>query len=372
MADGNSTRKCQVCANIYPAKRTKSGLIRKTKLSLCSRKCYDKYRYRQLPGNSVRQRSSRKPTSGCCSVGGCDSQIASGGMCAKHYQRFRKYGDPLYTKHGKRVRKSCAWCGGEMQLKPAQVNKTECCSRSCSNLLRAKREGKTIRLTKFWCAGCHKQVERTVKTSRDSGKYCSKACALAVKSRVSAERAALRRIGDRRRSRERERYDTMVRPEVQALRRIALRCNDPARNIACANCGDKVRRLRPFFKFCSLVCKREKDKKIREEYRQSEAYKALKRAAKSRRRALLRTATADSIDPLKVFERDQWKCHLCGCKTLKSKRGTIHDRAPELEHIISLAEGGTHTWGNVACACRKCNISKGSNSTGQLGLQIAC
>lgn len=73
----------------------------------------------------------------------------------------------------------------------------------------------------------------------------------------------------------------------------------------------------------------------------------------------------------KVFDRDGWKCHICGTKTPKKNRGTYKDDAPELEHIISLADGGSHTWGNVACACRKCNISKGARSYGQLGFNIS-
>lgn len=45
-------------------------------------------------------------------------------------------------------------------------------------------------------------------------------------------------------------------------------------------------------------------------------------------------------------------------------------KAPELEHIIPIAMGGTHTWDNVACACRLCNQAKGARDFGQLGLRI--
>lgn len=88
-------------------------------------------------------------------------------------------------------------------------------------------------------------------------------------------------------------------------------------------------------------------------------------------RAKKRNTQVEPIDPFKVLERDKWRCHLCGVKTPKSKRGTHDDRAPELEHIVSLADGGTHTWGNVACSCRKCNIEKGAASHGQLGFDIS-
>lgn len=76
------------------------------------------------------------------------------------------------------------------------------------------------------------------------------------------------------------------------------------------------------------------------------------------------------IDPIKVFERDRWLCHLCKKITDRNKRGLMVDTAPELDHIVTMAEGGGHTWGNVACSCRRCNRHKGSHSMGQLLFNI--
>jgi len=42
--------------------------------------------------------------------------------------------------------------------------------------------------------------------------------------------------------------------------------------------------------------------------------------------------------------------------------------APELDHIVPIAAGGSHTYSNVACACKKCNIKKSSKPLGQLNL----
>ena len=96
-----------------------------------------------------------------------------------------------------------------------------------------------------------------------------------------------------------------------------------------------------------------------------------RRVGKASRRA--RKASAgriDRIDPIKVFERDGWKCHLCKKHTPRELRGTIKNMAPELDHIIPLAQGGSHTWDNVACACRKCNGAKGSQLIGQQMLPV--
>ena len=136
----------------------------------------------------------------------------------------------------------------------------------------------------------------------------------------------------------------------------------------CGYCGVSHIRSRPFDRYCSDECHKTLITATKKAYRESESGRSVIRAARLKRKARLRgSSSGHSIDPIKVFERDKWICHLCGAKTLKEKRGTTDDKAPELEHIVSLAHGGTHTWGNVACSCRKCNQAKGANSIGQLG-----
>ncbi|MFH5773580.1 HNH endonuclease [Paracoccus sp. NGMCC 1.201697] len=74
------------------------------------------------------------------------------------------------------------------------------------------------------------------------------------------------------------------------------------------------------------------------------------------------------VDATRVFERDGYRCGICGRKTLPSKRGSTHERAPELDHIIAIALGGEHRYSNVQCACRSCNGKKGAASLGQMHL----
>ncbi len=91
-----------------------------------------------------------------------------------------------------------------------------------------------------------------------------------------------------------------------------------------------------------------------------------RRVERAKRRALERSAESENIDPLKVFDRDKWRCCLCGIKTPKTKRGDYDDNAPELDHIIPLSKGGKHKYSNVQCACRRCNQTKGDKELGQL------
>jgi len=76
------------------------------------------------------------------------------------------------------------------------------------------------------------------------------------------------------------------------------------------------------------------------------------------------------IKPERVFERDHWRCQLCGCKTPRRLRGKNQPTSPEIDHIIPISQGGGHTWDNVQCACRKCNMKKGAVIRGQLRLAI--
>lgn len=56
-------------------------------------------------------------------------------------------------------------------------------------------------------------------------------------------------------------------------------------------------------------------------------------------------------------------CPICGV--------SLEDKAPEVDHIVPLARGGSHTWDNVACACRKRNQSKGVRLLGEVLVEVS-
>ena len=113
--------------------------------------------------------------------------------------------------------------------------------------------------------------------------------------------------------------------------------------------GDKRR------SFCSSICLK----------------KHTKRIERAKRRAKIREVKIEAVDPVKVFKRDGWRCHICAGATPIEHRGTYKPTAPELDHIIPLSLGGEHSYGNTACCCRRCNQRKGARILGQPSLLAA-
>ena len=120
---------------------------------------------------------------------------------------------------------------------------------------------------------------------------------------------------------------------------------------------------------CSQGCRSASKAAAARKARKSPKAVEQRKADKKRRKALARGANgSERVSPDRVFMRDGWRCGICGQKTLPSKRGTTHPRAPELDHIVALALGGSHTYANTQTACRACNGRKGAAAFGQLHL----
>ena len=94
--------------------------------------------------------------------------------------------------------------------------------------------------------------------------------------------------------------------------------------------------------------------------------RSVRRARRKKERALLRLVSVETVNPTIVFNRDGWRCQLCGTPTPRKLRGLNKPRSPELDHIVPLSRGGSHSYTNTQCACRSCNGDKGNRPQGQM------
>ena len=97
-----------------------------------------------------------------------------------------------------------------------------------------------------------------------------------------------------------------------------------------------------------------------EKYRQTEKGQVVRKKVSASRRAKIKGCHIEKINPIDVFKRDLYICQSCGCKTRPDFKNINHPKYPNLDHIIPLSKGGTHTMINTQCLCRQCNIEKGN------------
>lgn len=226
----------------------------------------------------------------------------------------------------KRRHRVCEICATSFLMHPPSgraisglVNEGRFCSRTCRNAWQRKPAPVAPEVrARSVCLICGKQEAAAW------SQYCSSDC---------------RKENARRRSRE----------------RAASTATRAGRRHKCKMCGAT---FQPIYgnkrrAFCSADCVR----------RHARATK------KPRKRARQFGVRYEPISPLAVFQRDGWRCQICGARTPKRLRGSLSDVAPEVDHRIPLALGGGHTSDNVQCACRKCNLAKGARrAMGQMHL----
>jgi 5-methylcytosine-specific restriction endonuclease McrA len=176
------------------------------------------------------------------------------------------------------------------------------------------------------CAWCDKAHE----TPRENGRFCSVACVMAMKAYDAGNNVC------------------GLSSDHPARRLQFLRKNWPSVRVffrTCAVCSALF--ATPYtVSTCGKTCaetKRRDDKRER----------------RHRRRAAERNAFVAKVIPSQVFERDRWRCHICG-KATRRTAVVPHPSAPTIDHLIPLAEGGTHEPANVRTAHFRCNTIKGA------------
>lgn len=94
-----------------------------------------------------------------------------------------------------------------------------------------------------------------------------------------------------------------------------------------------------------------------------------RKAAYQRRRAAKHGAAAEKFTPLEIFERDGWRCGICGRKVNRDL-AYPHPKSASIDHVEPLSLGGEHSRANTRLAHLDCNIQRGNRGSGEQLLLI--
>ena len=220
---------------------------------------------------------------------------------------------------------TCQYCGNQYQKKRQESNKF--CSRECyfnSTRKRCETCGKfTGSRDKKYCSEC--DYSRCLycgnKTDKAIKKYCDDDC-----------------------------YNSYQR--IKWKENAIKDYNKNPNYVTCKECGI-TRKLEYGEKrrdYCSDKCSKKAHKK-------TESFKIYKKNYRQKRRSRIKGAKADLINHKEIFERDNWVCQICKLK-VNPKLKYPNPKSASLDHIIPLAEGGTHTKNNVQLTHLECNYNK--------------
>lgn len=269
---------------------------------------YDRWYRKGDPGGPF---PPKKVGPDVCRVEGCDRLLIppyGRGMCSLHYQRWRKHGDPFWVP--RRGRSICVIDGCNQPI----VGNGWCSKHYTRNLRygspTARIPGEVINNRKI-CPSCERDVCLEDYYSLESV-YC-KTC-----------------------SRKRRR-------EYRSAHPVPLKRD---RKCVCIICGKHFMGNKKNSMTCSKSCRRENGRRLDIE-------------ATVKRRSALASVEVESISRLKVYERDEWICGLCGLPVDPRLRHP-DPMSASLDHILPISLGGSHTWDNVQLAHLHCNCSKGN------------
>lgn len=252
---------------------------------------------------------------------------------------------------------ACLVCAG-----PVRLNR-QFCSQACQ--WQSMRTRPTL-----VCKGCGSKFLKR-RRGNDAQAYCSRPCADRSRRKWSSRQDRRRAEKSAKRDRRRQASGAGVtvpcaRCSVSFVRKkkhqrfCSIECRLPKvrRPVACRQCGKEFIPDHGHGRYCSVSCDRARKRKSRP-----------KGGRKDRDRARRYGVRYEPINRAKLYERDGWRCQVCGCRTPKALRGKLAPNAPELDHRVPLCRGGNHTWDNVQTACRRCNAAKGGvRVVGQMAL----
>lgn len=206
------------------------------------------------------------------------------------------------------------------------------------------------------CPMCGKQFMPNC----DRKTFCSRECACAslrlYKDKQERKQAEKARYRERHRA-EYELKAQLRAEQTKAAQEVRAKAREEAKLLRlqarihpCAIYGAMTSRP----KYCSQACANRAGNKRKEV---------------KRRHKLRENGKVDySISLEGLILRDKNICHICGCKCDRSDYQMIDgvfiagNMYPSIDHVIAVANGGTHEWSNVKLAHRICNSNKNAEA----------
>jgi predicted nucleic acid-binding Zn ribbon protein len=230
----------------------------------------------------------------------------------------------------KRLSFNCNNCGNNFV--PKFLDRTTYCSRGCSyeasnkkkkereEILKEEKKNKSIKT----CLACNKEFQ----TKKDQ-KFCSTEC----------------------------------REATNKNKRIDKYVSNLNKNYKCKVCNKKFKSEYKNMKrsFCCEECEIEYKRIKKRAFRKTTKGKEEKHNWNTKRRLKNKSQFVEKVNRKEIYERDKWICQLCGCKVDKRIKYP-HIMSASLDHIIPIAEGGTHESKNCQLAHFICNSKKSNRA----------
>lgn len=234
------------------------------------------------------------------------------------------------------------------------------------------------------CLYCGITFDRQPKhdAAKDAGLYCTKAHYFAaVKAGTQRFRGFLRGL-DWQLASWFEEWDAQ-RPQLSKCRYCGAQaygnvyCSDVCSSrwhhfskkpSECVECGKSLAGLMYQSRSMCAKCRNRRKRRLKKELRKK--YNFLR---KVRNRCKHYGVAYDpAVKARLVFERDGFRCQICGAACLERFRlvgDAPHLLSPTVDHIVPLSWRRLgHTWDNVQCACWQCNVRKNNKFAGQTRL----
>lgn len=220
---------------------------------------------------------------------------------------------------------------------------------------------KPVILKCLLCRSSFKRKKNGGVKGNEYTKYCSRECSAKHRSVIAYEINSIRRIA----ARDKNIFKYKIAERTKRL--IDIDHKDAKHN-HCGKCGDGIEQKSS--QCCKRYCESCRDKTAKL-YAQLESTK--NRAREKRREKRIRGviprgsdksrakhygAEYEPISRSVVFDKAGWCCEQCGVRTPVEMKGKNKSNSPELDHIIPISKGGSHTYSNVQLLCRACNAIK--------------